>query len=104
MIKIDHIESWYGWIKVSTDINNKNPNKIEKSNHKFIDVPNQEKFFVRISDIVVPFSNFIKKRQINDIYIGKEKHHLKERNSEFKTILRKEFSKAIKEFGNNYSD
>lgn len=88
----------------NSGINDKNTNKLEKSIPKFIEIPNQEKLFVRVSDLVVPFSNFIKKRQTNDISMGKEKFHLKERNSEFKTILRKEFSKAIKEFGNEYRD
>ena len=45
------------------------------------------------SEIVIPFSQMFNSYKARDIYSGNEQIPFKERKREFKTILRKEFSK-----------
>ena len=47
-----------------------------------------------ISEIVIPFSRLSGKFNISDIYSGSEKIPFKERNPEYKMILKQEFSKT----------
>lgn len=51
--------------------------------------------FIRL---FVPFSKLIKNRNSTDIYTGEESIPFENRDPLFKSILRKEFSNAIKEF------
>lgn len=44
-----------------------------------------------ISEIVIPFSRLFRKYESTDIYSGAEKIPFKERNPEYKMILRQEF-------------
>jgi len=46
-----------------------------------------------VSEIIVPFSRLFKKYKSPDIYSGAEKIPFKERNPEYKMILRQEFVK-----------
>ena len=48
--------------------------------------------------ISIPFSSFIKHKPPKDIYSGVEKIPFEKRDPLFKSILRKEFSSAIKDF------
>jgi len=48
-----------------------------------------------ISEIVIPFSKLFKNYKSPDIYSGVEKIPFKERDPEFKTILRQEFANFI---------
>ncbi|MBY8990719.1 MAG: hypothetical protein KGD58_08205 [Candidatus Lokiarchaeota archaeon] len=45
------------------------------------------------SEIVIPFSQMFNSYKPRDIYSGNERIPFKERKHEFKTILRREFSK-----------
>jgi hypothetical protein len=45
------------------------------------------------SEIVIPFSQLFNSYKPRDIYSGNERIPFKERKREFKTILRREFSK-----------
>ena len=47
---------------------------------------------------IIPFSKLIKNQRSLDIYSGEEKIPFEMRDPLFKSILRKEFSNAIKEF------
>ena len=46
---------------------------------------------VDISKLIIPFSRLFKKYESCDIYSGKEKIPFKERNLEYKMILKQEF-------------
>ncbi|MFW9943085.1 MAG: hypothetical protein ACFFFT_18755 [Candidatus Thorarchaeota archaeon] len=48
------------------------------------------------SEVVIPFSKMFKCHKPRDIYSGEEKIPFKERDQEFKMILRQEFSNVIK--------
>ncbi|KKN10640.1 hypothetical protein LCGC14_1034530 [marine sediment metagenome] len=48
---------------------------------------------IDISQLVIPFSKVFKSFKPRDIYIGNENMPFKEREPEFKRILRQEFSK-----------
>jgi hypothetical protein len=48
-----------------------------------------------------PFSKMFEQKESHYIYIGNVKIPFKERDSEFKTILRREFSKNIKAYAEN---
>ncbi|MEE9379700.1 MAG: hypothetical protein V3V33_16870 [Candidatus Lokiarchaeia archaeon] len=50
-----------------------------------------------ISEIVIPFSRLFKRFESSDIYSGVERIPFKERDSEYKMILRQEFSNYIKD-------
>ena len=61
------------------------------------------------SDIIImhsimPFSRLIKNQRPLDIYSGEETIPFEQRDPLFKSILRKEFSNAIKEFSTSISD
>ena len=45
----------------------------------------------KISDLVIPFSRLFKSYKPSDIYSGNEKIAFKERDPEYKMILRREF-------------
>jgi len=49
-------------------------------------------------NLSVPFSSFIKQKRPKDIYSGVETIPFEKRDPLFKSILRKEFSNAIKDF------
>lgn len=49
-----------------------------------------------ISDLVIPFSKIFKKTNPLDIYSGTERVPFKEREPEFKMILRQEFSDFLR--------
>ena len=49
-----------------------------------------------ISLIIIPFSKICKSYRPSDIYSGTEKIPFKERDSEFKMILRQEFSEFLR--------
>lgn len=49
-------------------------------------------------DLIIPFSTFSKKDEPLEIYSGKEVLSFEEKDPLFKSILRKEFSDAIKDF------
>ncbi|UCD02214.1 MAG: hypothetical protein JSV23_04130 [Promethearchaeota archaeon] len=50
---------------------------------------------IDISQIVIPFSKMFGSYKISDIYSGKEKIPFKERDPEYKTILRQEFANSF---------
>ena len=47
-----------------------------------------------ISDLIIPFGKIFKKTKQLDIYSGTERIPFKERDTEFKMILRQEFSEV----------
>lgn len=49
-----------------------------------------------ISNIVIPFSKIFKKTNQLDIYSGNERIPFKERKTEFKMIIRQEFSEFLR--------
>ena len=49
-----------------------------------------------ISEIIIPFSRLFRKYESTDIYSGAEKIPFKERNPEYKIILRQEFANCMK--------
>ncbi len=55
-------------------------------------------FQVQGSGFTVPFSGLVKHLHPGDIYTGEESIPFEKRDPLFKSILRKEFSNAIKEF------
>jgi len=64
----------------------------ENSNN---DINDKYVFYEKLS---VPFSSLIKKQRPKDIYSGEENIPFEKRDPLFKSILRKEFSTALKEF------
>jgi hypothetical protein len=48
-----------------------------------------------ISQIIIPFSKMIGSYKLSDIYSGTEKMPFKERDPEYKTILRQEFANSF---------
>lgn len=50
------------------------------------------------SDYVIPFSKMFERKESRYIYIGDEKIPFTEKNPDFKTMLRHEFSKSVKKF------
>ena len=60
-----------------------------------------ESNFIRL---IVPFSRLMKNRNSVDIYTGEESIPFENRDPLFKSILRKEFSNAIKEFSNSINE
>ena len=48
-----------------------------------------------VSDIVIPFSRLFRKYESIDIYSGSEKIPFKERDPEYKMILRQEFANTL---------
>ena len=64
-----------------------------------------EKFFegkiekdISISHLVIPFSKFKRNYKIPDIYSGKEKIPFVDRDPDYKTILKQEFTRSFNEF------
>lgn len=53
---------------------------------------------------VVPFSKLMQSRNRMDIYTGEERIPFEKRDPLYKSILRKEFSNAIKEFSKTISN
>ncbi len=51
---------------------------------------------INISSIIIPFSKIFNSYRTVDIYSGTEKIPFKERDSEFKMILRQEFSEFLR--------
>lgn len=49
-----------------------------------------------ISEIIIPFSRLFRKYESSDIYSGKDKIPFKERDPEYKMILRQEFANTLK--------
>ena len=49
-----------------------------------------------LSKIIIPFSRLFRKDKTSDIYSGTEKIPFKARNSDYKMILRQEFSNTLK--------
>jgi hypothetical protein len=70
----------------------KNRNIPKKFDVNFIQSKNS---FIKL---IVPFSKFMKHLQSEDIYTGEESIPFENRDPLFKSILRKEFSNALKEF------
>jgi hypothetical protein len=62
-----------------------------ETSHK--EISEKERYF---SQIVIPFSKMFNRYKSRDIYSGEEKIPFKDRNQEFKMILRQEFSNVIK--------
>ncbi|MFX1376975.1 MAG: hypothetical protein ACFFA0_14310 [Promethearchaeota archaeon] len=56
-----------------------------------ISVENTNKNDIDYSEIVIPFSQILKTYRPIDVYSGKEKIPFKERDVEYRTILRQEF-------------
>ena len=54
--------------------------------------------------LIIPFSRFMKHLHSEDIYTGDESIPFENRDPLFKSILRKEFSNAIKEFKNTINE
>ncbi len=48
-----------------------------------------------LSLIIIPFSRLFKKYKTSDIYSGAEKIPFKERNSDYKSLLKQEFANAF---------
>jgi len=48
-----------------------------------------------ISEIIIPFSVLFRKCESSDIHSGKEKIPFKERDPEYKMILRQEFANTL---------
>jgi len=70
----------------------------EKSDRIFVESKNN---FIRL---IVPFSRLMKNRNSVDIYTGEESIPFENRDPLFKSILRKEFSNAIKEFSKTINE
>ncbi len=51
---------------------------------------------LNLSEIVIPFSKLFRKYETSDIYSGNEKIPFKERDPEYKMILRQEFANILK--------
>lgn len=49
-----------------------------------------------ISTIIIPFSKIFKNKKQSDVYSGTEKIPFKERDLEYKIILREEFANTLK--------
>jgi hypothetical protein len=64
--------------------------KIYKFYHKEFREEIAEQHY-KISDLVIPFSRLFKSYKPSDIYSGTEKIAFKERDPEYKMILRQEF-------------
>ncbi len=66
--------------------------------YKFIGKNYQEelsKEHFDVSEIVIPFSRLFRKYESTDIYSGSEKIPFKERDPEYKMILRQEFANTF---------
>jgi hypothetical protein len=57
---------------------------------------NKPKNDINYSKLVIPFSQICKSNKPKDIYSGNEKIPFKERDYEFRMILKHEFSKLLK--------
>ncbi|MFX1278259.1 MAG: hypothetical protein ACFFA3_02510 [Promethearchaeota archaeon] len=57
---------------------------------------NKPKNDINYSELVIPFSQICKSDKSRDIYAGNEKIPFKERDYEFRMILKHEFSKLLK--------
>ena len=68
--------------------------KIHKLYDKNLNDESQDLHF-DISKIVIPFSRLFSKYESSDIYSGAEKIPFKERNPEYKMILRQEFANTL---------
>jgi len=79
-------------------IKEKSRNLSENSDRIFIESKNT---FIRL---FVPFSRLMKNRNPVDIYSGEESIPFENRDPLFKSILRKEFSNAIKEFSKSINE
>jgi len=51
---------------------------------------------IDISKLVIPFSKLNRSHKIPDVYSGREKIPFKERDPEYKMILRQEFANTLK--------
>lgn len=78
-------------------IKEKSRNLSENSDRILIESKN----FIRL---IVPFSRLMKNRNSVDIYTGEESIPFENRDPLFKSILRKEFSNAIKEFSKSINE
>jgi len=63
-----------------------------------IEVRHEQNFNQIISEIVVPFSEFLENGKIPDIYSGYEKIAFNQRHPTYKSLMRLEFEKAIREY------
>jgi len=66
---------------------------LEPINSKFFGF--SEITYSNFSDLIIPFSNFVKKLKPSDIYSGIENIPFKERDPEFKNLLISEFLEPI---------
>ncbi len=51
--------------------------------------------FLGLSNVIIPFSKFLKGEFLDDIYNGKEKILFSNKDPRFKTILRQEFLNVL---------
>ena len=79
-------------------VKEKSRNVSENSDRIFVESKNT---FIRL---FVPFSRLMKNRNSVDIYTGEESIPFENRDPLFKSILRKEFSNAIKEFSKSINE
>lgn len=79
-------------------IKEKRLNLSENSDRIFVE---SKSTFIRL---IVPFSRLMKNRNSLDIYTGEESIPFENRDPLFKSILRKEFSNAIKEFSKTINE
>jgi hypothetical protein len=70
----------------------------EKSDRNYQNLTDNsiEKDLVDFSKIIIPFSKVFKSNKHIDIYSGKERIPFKERNQDYKMILRQEFANTLK--------
>jgi len=63
-----------------------------------IEVRHEQNFNQIISEIVIPFSEFLEIGRTPDIYSGYEKIAFSQRHPTYKSLMRLEFEKAIREY------
>ena len=79
---------------------------INKLEQFYMDVQKRRKevspeLYSSCSSYVIPFSKMFERKESQYIYFGNEKIPFKEMNPEFKTVLRREFSKNLKLYAEN---
>lgn len=75
---------------------------IDKEKIEIIDlqIENEKSILEIISDISIPFSEFLNEQVSSDIYSGIEKMRFNERHPIFKALLKLEFEEAVLQYLN----